>query len=31
LGRIIATGGGENKQLAVGARGTVSPSGKLSC
>jgi hypothetical protein len=31
LGGIIVTGGGENKQLVVGGRGTVSPSGKLSC
>jgi hypothetical protein len=31
LGGIIAMGGGENKQLVVGCRSTVSPSGKLSC
>jgi len=31
LGRIIATDGGENKQLAVGGRSTVSPSRRLSC
>jgi hypothetical protein len=31
LARIIATSGRENKQLAVGCRSNVSPSGKLSC
>lgn len=31
MARIIATGGGENKQLAVGGRGSVSPSYRPSC
>jgi len=31
LARIIATHGGEYKQLAVGRRSTVSPSRRLSC